>query len=248
MTNEITKVEAKRYKECEALIETGADSMRRGLLEIRDSKLYRQDYKTFEEYCATRWNITARHANRMIAHAKVEKNLGQICPKNDCEDELFPEINQSQARELSKVEPEKQAEVLAKASENGKPTAAKIKEAAAEIEEEVEAPVDSVGQEIPQKLAGVFDMAEVFEEKARVLTSLKKWADEIEADETPGSMWLHYQTFRADLSNAQNALRQNKPFAVCPYCQAKKSKCDACKGVGYVTKRTYETAPSELRT
>lgn len=106
-------------------------------------------------------------------------------------------------------------------------------------------PLDSMGQEIPKKLIAAFELAAIFEEKAKVLTALKKWADDIESG--AGATWLHCQSFRADLSNAQSALRQNKAYAVCPYCSAKKPKCEGCKGVGYVTKRIYESAPSELR-
>jgi hypothetical protein len=104
---------------------------------------------------------------------------------------------------------------------------------------------DTVGQPIPKQLSEVFDRANEFEQHARALTSIGQWAEKI-GGELPGK-WLHVQSFKADLSNAKRALRHNKPYAVCPYCQAKKSKCEACKGHGFVSKRIYDSAPQELR-
>jgi len=45
------------------------------LVEIRDSRLYREDYETFEEHCRDRWNIDRTYAHRIIGAASVVNNL-----------------------------------------------------------------------------------------------------------------------------------------------------------------------------
>jgi hypothetical protein len=86
------------------------------LATIRDDRLYRADFGTFEEYCQTKWNIGRRYANLLIESSAVVKALplGTIVP------------TESQARELAKVEPARRVEVLEKAAESGKVTARTI--------------------------------------------------------------------------------------------------------------------------
>lgn len=93
------------------------------LAEIRDSKLFRSDFDTFEAYCQSKWKMGRRYANLLIESSAVVKSLpmGTIVP------------TEGQARALSKVEPAKRVEVLTKAAESGPVTAKKIHEAAAVV-------------------------------------------------------------------------------------------------------------------
>lgn len=104
---------------------------------------------------------------------------------------------------------------------------------------------DAVGQEIPAKLRNVFTEAEQFATQSRALAAVKKWADEVSI--TAAGSYLHLQSFVGQLTAAQKQLKFEKPYAVCPYCLAKKAKCEACKGRGFVTKPIYDGAPSEMR-
>src|SRR6266851_1670786 len=72
------------------------------LMEIRDNRLYRSDYATFEEYCRERWGWSRRHADRQIAAAEVAGNLR---PQG-----LTP-ASEKQARQLVDLTPEQQATV-----------------------------------------------------------------------------------------------------------------------------------------
>lgn len=89
------------------------------LAEIRDSRLYRADYSTFEDYCREKWGWERRHAYRLITAAAVTA----MSPIG-----LRPQT-ESQARELAKVEPEKRVEVLELAIAAGPVTARSIREA-----------------------------------------------------------------------------------------------------------------------
>jgi hypothetical protein len=47
-------------------------------LEIRDSRLYRQEFDTFEDYCRERWKMSKTNANRLIDAAEVATNVTPI--------------------------------------------------------------------------------------------------------------------------------------------------------------------------
>lgn len=63
-----------RLEQCEKAIERGLNTfveVGRALTEIRDAKLYRVGFKTFEAYCKERWEIGRSRAYELIDQAKV---------------------------------------------------------------------------------------------------------------------------------------------------------------------------------
>ena len=91
------------------------------LMDIRDARLYRDDYDTFEDYCQQRWNLDRRRAYQLMDAAQVTTavvNHGSHAPESE-----------RQARELAGLDPEQAAEVMTKVADSGeKVTAAKIRE------------------------------------------------------------------------------------------------------------------------
>ena len=71
------------------------------LMLIRDKRLYRVEYGTFEAYCNAKWNLQRHYVNRMISASEVVGNLVPHGTKPQTE---------YQARPLTKLEPELQAE------------------------------------------------------------------------------------------------------------------------------------------
>lgn len=126
----LTVSERERFEKLEATIHIGLQTfvdVGNALAEIRDSRLYRQQYATFEEYCQERWGLTRRYVNHTIAAAGVVANLGTMVPK--------PE-NERQARPLTKLEPEQQVKAWTRAVDtapNGKVTGAHVKSVVDEI-------------------------------------------------------------------------------------------------------------------
>lgn len=132
----ITIQESKRLTELEEVIERGIATFKEvgeALAEIRDSKLYRVEYKTFEDYCREEWQMARRTAYQFIdgsAVAENVRNCAQVEPKNE-----------SQARPLTKLEtPEQQREAWTAAVESsgGKPTAKHVEAAVEEIKQREE--------------------------------------------------------------------------------------------------------------
>jgi hypothetical protein len=52
-------------------------------LKIRDSKLYLESYKTFEDYCRSRWTMSATYANRLVDSIQVYKNIEANAARRD---------------------------------------------------------------------------------------------------------------------------------------------------------------------
>jgi hypothetical protein len=67
------------------------------LKEIRDRRLYRQQYSTFEEYCARRWDFSRPRAYELCAASEVIADLSAIADIR-----LLPE-NEAQARPLTRL-------------------------------------------------------------------------------------------------------------------------------------------------
>lgn len=120
---ELAATEHVRLMELETEIENGLRTfvdVGNALLEIRDGRLYRQSFATFEDYCRERWGMQRHYANRLIAAAEVTANLVPIG--------TIP-ATESQARPLTTLEPDQQRAAWRRAVEtapNGKVTASHV--------------------------------------------------------------------------------------------------------------------------
>lgn len=97
------------------------------LMNIRDLRLYRANFKTFEDYCNTRWGLSRRRSDELISAAGVVGNLSGM--------PLIP-ANERQANPLTRLEPEQQCEAWQRAVEtapDGKITAAHVERVAQEV-------------------------------------------------------------------------------------------------------------------
>lgn len=128
----LNKEELNELERCEVVIKQGLQTfieVGQALLTIRDKRLYRSGFRTFEEYCGAKWQIGKAYAFRLISAAEVISNLsphGDILPKNEFE-----------ARPLTQLEPELQPEAWnAVVNQHGdKITAPKVKEIADQFKE-----------------------------------------------------------------------------------------------------------------
>lgn len=122
----------KKFFQLEKIIEKGKLSfieVGTALLIIREEKLYKDTFRTFEEYCQERWGFQRNYANRLIASAKVVENLVPIGTKKP--------TSESQVRPLTHLKPEQQKQAWEKAIETtpeGKITAKHIEKIVDEME------------------------------------------------------------------------------------------------------------------
>lgn len=136
MKNELTKSQRSELEACEAKIEAGMETfveVGNALLTIREGKLYRTEFKTFEEYCQTKWEMSDRHARRLIVAAEVAGNItGPRGPE-------IPPTSEKQVRPLVNLPAEQQQEAwtVATASAGGKqPTAKQVQAAVGVVKAE----------------------------------------------------------------------------------------------------------------
>jgi len=142
---ELIKEERELLQKHETTIKKGLNTfveVGQALLEIRDKKLYRIEYKTFEEYCKQKWRISRPRSYQLIEASLAIENVypGIQMPKNEKE-----------VRPLTSLEPEVQNAVWQETVEKHghNITAKKVKEVADEWKE--------TSQEIKQqKNEGVF--------------------------------------------------------------------------------------------
>jgi hypothetical protein len=74
----LTTTEKSRLEKCESEIEKLQHSMvkaGKALHEIVESKLYREGFDTFEDYCQSRWGMTSRNAYYSVSRYLTFKNL-----------------------------------------------------------------------------------------------------------------------------------------------------------------------------
>jgi len=101
IANPLTEREEVLLDKCEQIIEGGLKAfveVGNALIEVRDQRLYRAEYHTFEEYLDKRWHISRPRGYQLIGAAQVVNNLStngiQIPPETE-----------RQARELVGLDP-----------------------------------------------------------------------------------------------------------------------------------------------
>jgi hypothetical protein len=142
MSEVISIDESRRLMELERRIQRGLDTFMEvgeALLEIRESRLYRIEHGTFEEYCRTKWGMSKSRATQLVTAAAVvdciEKNIatGSSNPLSTIVDkgqERIKPKTESQARPLTKLPPEAQPVAWERAVDlaDGKQPTAKLVE------------------------------------------------------------------------------------------------------------------------
>lgn len=125
----LTDDERTMLAQCERVIERGLATfieVGEALLTVRDARLYRVSYPTFEDYCRERWELSRPRAYQLIDAAGTVHALSTNV-------DTPPPANEAQARELAplaKESPEQAAEAWTEAynESDGKPTAKKVRE------------------------------------------------------------------------------------------------------------------------
>jgi hypothetical protein len=121
--NEIERAELAQHEE---VIQRGIGTfveVGEALLAIRDQRLFRSDFDTFEDYCRERWGFNSPHARRLIRAAETVGNI-----KNDPMGSFLP-TGERQIRPLTALPPDQQREVWQRAVEtapDGKVTAGHV--------------------------------------------------------------------------------------------------------------------------
>ncbi len=135
--------EVTEYEMLELKIEAGLKTFYEvgdALLAIRDGKLYREEYGTFEDYCQQKWQIPRRQAYRLMESAEVVHRIENENVSHGTQTPL--PANERQARALTSFDPEIQPAIVRLANgyakSTGKPVTAGMLERVGSVLEEAE--------------------------------------------------------------------------------------------------------------
>ena len=98
MNNLLNVSERNELERCEVVIKQGLKTfveVGQALMLIKEKKLYRGRYGTFEKYCQEKWDMGRRHANRLINSTKVVSNIkNKVKPKNESQARPLVALNE----------------------------------------------------------------------------------------------------------------------------------------------------------
>jgi len=220
----------------------GREQVGAALIEIRDHKLYRMEFETFEEFCEHEFGFKRAHAYRLIEFAKVKASVAG----SPIGDKI---TNESQARALATVPEENRVELLTQAAKSGPVTAKRITEAAeknghkAKTEKIID--LDKTGYPIPETILEEWNRAVAFKETINQLSQIKLEVETGIEEHDPIFREITNSTV-SSLTNAYRDLKRVLPYAVCTSCQGlTPKKCSLCKGRGFLSQFTYSTCIPE---
>lgn len=126
VTESLTAMERSDLVHLESTIEHGLQTfveVGEALAKIRDARLYKEDYDTFEAYLSERWGLSRKRGYDLISASRTAVSVSQICDT--------PPTTESHAAALSGLPADEAADVMRKAHDatDGKVTAKAIKEA-----------------------------------------------------------------------------------------------------------------------
>lgn len=206
---------------------------------IRDERLYRRDFKTFEDYCQKKWGYGRRYANQVVAGAAAVKSLppdlGVLVPKS------------SAAVALSKVPVKDRAAVVNEVSKGGAPVTAKsITEQSKAKFVPLPRVTDELGWVIPEKIMHLWNRRPEVKKLMEAISEVKCHVDAALEENDPLYRELQ-NSIVADLKQVYHNLRYAMPYAVCTCNGQLIEKCTLCKGRGFLSIERYKTVPIEIR-
>lgn len=233
---ELVRLETTIKRGISTFVETGT-----ALQEIRDKKLYRDEYDTFEEYCHGKWNFTYRRAHQLIESASAATNVARKS--------LPPIPTERAAREIARAPKEKQAEAWKKSVESGDTSSEAIRKNVKKLAPpptERVLPKDERGVEIPADLVALWLRRGELGALAKQVSEVKCAIEKAQEAHDPLFKAVNFSSVIANLQQAYAELTAGKPQYVCPMCQG--TGCKPCNGMGIMGKFAFDhKVPAEFK-
>jgi hypothetical protein len=213
---------------------------------IKEEKLYRIEYDTWEQFCLGQHDLTPQHANFLIEAESLSSTLKPLVINKKSEENLHF-LNTAQVRELKKLPPQEQSMVIDRVSEKGPVTTKAIKLHVAEKKSETkpaseEVVLDQVGFPVPKRVMELWKRRDEPYEWVLVLRKLHGVIEK--AKKENDALWgsVVFSALLADLHNTAVGIKEAIPYAVCTSCQGQFAKsCMLCGGRGLISKFKFDT-------
>ena len=268
-TKALTTAEADKLEKFEAVIGKGMSSfleVGNALAEIKQGKLYRSTYKTFENYCDKRWGFTRQRAHQLVYAADMAEELKAEVAKVKMStqvDKTVPVANERQARELSRLPDNFRLDAWQEAVKRAEGDGGTVKVAIVrgvvdetladlngEPESEPETQAEAEPEPEPEQPDVMTDgLGNVIEDLAIVaifsqvdtLKDLQRRIQSLRKDiaalaDQPIGVQLRAQQLDMDLKSCWSAVKFAVPYALCPPGAGEK-----WEKIGWVTKDQYES-------
>lgn len=246
----LDKKDALDLQKYESVIERGQKNfieVGQALFVIKQRKLYRAAFDTFEEYCQERWGWGASRARQICGAVKFwQDNKDKEPPKT--ERSARRQIQDAKKTELDNEEDTEKSVTGGNALldapniRNGAPKPAEVRK-------------DKVGRPIPEGILADWDRAHEIGTKLRSMVSEVKCTLQkgLEAERESDKDIVFRELGNSVISEAEAlhySLSQIVPYAVCPSCQGKTNRtCQMCRQRGFVSKFYWDspTVGNDLR-
>jgi len=273
LKDSLTERETERLRICTKTILACLSSQFDGglaLIEVQDTKLYRENWPTFEAYCLDVLKISRSRAYQLIEGTRIKSALPPAASK------LI--VNEGQARALASVPEESRVKVINAAAKSGSITAATLTEAASQMSTAVDTvqPMNTgISLKTPTKSDPLTLEQQIAEKKAKSEVVLDDTGTVIPADGLP--FWKRRSEIQAiltelsrikclvekakadcdpmfgkvsnavidSLNSAYSHLLEAKPYAVCTQCMGtftlQPTGCGMCGNKGLISKYQWDT-------
>lgn len=257
----LTAKERKRFQECKEDISEGLKkSWKAGeaLREVRDDRLYREDFGSFEEFCQGVYSMTRRYANYLIDAVEIREDIKERSPEAA---KLL--THERQVRELANV-PEGKRVALLKGlakddvpitpdairqkveSVSGRPSDSKGSSQGTQVPCKETASVSQVDETGCKLTPAALESWPKREAVQSLMTAVSRVKSQFEAV-MDDPIFRRKQEITAALQAAHFNLSECKPYAVCIECQGYPEKqpggaCAYCGRNGVMPKFKYAEA------
>jgi hypothetical protein len=238
-----------RYTRLKKIIRDGRQTFIQvglAIAEVKERKLYTQEYETFEEFCEKEYGWTARHCHGLAGAALAVKSLPPALGTT------VPSVNAAKA--LAKVPPPKRTEVVKGIVASGKPVTERTIKAASPPPKAPKAkpqrPVDASGLYIPENLLPLWERRQVVQSRMSLASELRVILRKDEADGDPIFAQMSFNSALAHLDQLYADLASTKPNYVCPVCGGNEvvaESCTLCHGVGLLSDFYWKAVSSDLK-
>lgn len=266
----LTTTEIRDFERLEKVVEAGQKTfvdVGLALTEIRDRKLYRQDFKTWEEYCQKRWGWSQRRSHQLIEAAAVVESLSK---ESGTAVPLLKSIpNEAVARELAKIPPPQRKQIVEEAAKENKPLTApavrskippparpptKVPPPPSNRDRELEVKklpdvFDACGYPIPKELVSIWERASEVQKLLNAISEVRSTLRDAQEQKDVLYTEVNFSEALADLNRAYTNIKTAKPYAVCS-CggMASRHQCRLCKGRGLISFfRWDKQVPEEVK-
>ncbi len=264
MSKALTPPEITAFERLEKVIEAGQKTFVEvglALTEIREKKLYRKDYETFDAYCQGRWGWGQKRASQLI----IAANTVKLLPKP-----LSTMVESERvAREIGKLPVPQQKHVLQEAKKSGEPlTAVGVKKhlppppvvkkslpvpaakpTAKPPDSKPLQPVivtDKTGWPIPTALLPLWERAHEVQEILTVVSRVKGTLRSAQESKDLLFSSINFSSALSHFDQAWSDTKEGLPYAVCTACQGKMPKaCGLCHGRGFISEFKYNSVVSK---